>query len=126
VHCVAAPVASLVTVSTVPKGRVGLAHVPSAASGYQVASPASRFVGAGGAGGAAGAVVVVVGVGGGSGGAAETACAAWVVVVGGVVVVVVDGAGGVVVVVGCGAWYAARCEGRFTPSRCDGEDAADF
>jgi len=30
-----------VTVSTVPKGKVGLAHMPSGASGYHVASPAS-------------------------------------------------------------------------------------
>ena len=96
VHCVAAPVAVLVTVSSVPKGKVGLAHMPSRASGYHVASPASLLVGAGGAGGA---VVVVVG---GRGGAVTTECAASVVVVGGTVVVVVDGTGGTVVV-DCGA-----------------------
>jgi len=61
-------------------------------------------------GGGGGAVVVVV-VGAGAGA---------VVVVGagaGAVVVVV--AGGAVVVVVAGAWYATRCERRFTPSRWD-------
>jgi hypothetical protein len=38
---VLAPVASLVTLSTVPKGKVGLAHMPAGASEYQVASPFS-------------------------------------------------------------------------------------
>lgn len=47
-----------------------------------------------------------------------------VVVVGaGVVVVVV--AGGAVVVVVVGAWYATRCDRRFTPSRCDAACTAD-
>jgi hypothetical protein len=59
----------------------------------------------GGGGGGGGAVVVVV-VGGG----------AVVVVVGGAVVVVVAGA---VVDVVAGDRYATRCDGRFTPSRCD-------
>ncbi|MDR3647879.1 MAG: hypothetical protein P4L20_02210 [Acidimicrobiales bacterium] len=104
--------------STVPKGRVGLAHNPDGASEYQVASPASEFVVAGGAGGA----VVVVVVGGGRGGVVV------VVVGGGAVVVVVVGAGaavvvvvaaGAVVVVVAGAWYATRCDRRFTPSRSD-------
>jgi hypothetical protein len=106
VHCVEAPVALFVTVRTVPKANVGLAHVPAGASEYHVASPTSWLVGAGGGravvvvGGGGGAVVVVVGGGGG-----------------GTVVVVV---GGAVVVVDCGAWYATRCDGRSTPSRCDG------
>ncbi len=96
VQTVDAPVASLTTVSTVPNGSVGLAHIPDGASAYHVASPSSLFVGAGGAvvvvvvGGGGGAVVVVVGGGGG----------AVVVVVGGAVVVV---AGGAVVVVVAGA-----------------------
>jgi len=108
----------LTTVTTVPKGSVGLAHIPDGASAYHVASPTSEFCGAGGAvvvvvvggGGGGGAVVVVVVVGGGAG-------AVVVVVAGGAVVVVV--AGGAVVVVVAGAWYATRCERRFTPSRCD-------
>ena len=91
-----APVALLTTVSSVPNGSVGLAHIPEGASEYHVASPSSLFAAAGGAvvvvvGGGSGAVVVVV-VGGGG---------AVVVVVGGVVVVVV--AGGAVVVVVAGA-----------------------
>ncbi|HEY1733810.1 MAG TPA: hypothetical protein VGG23_05135 [Acidimicrobiales bacterium] len=44
------------TVSTVPKGNVGLAHLPAGASEYHVASPTSWFDVARGA-----AVVVVVG-----------------------------------------------------------------
>jgi hypothetical protein len=93
VHVVDAPVASLVTVSTVPNGRVGLAHMPGAAPEYHVASPTSEAAGAG-AVATIGSVVVVVGGGGG---------AVVVVVVGGTVVVVVGGTvvvgGGVVVVV---------------------------
>jgi hypothetical protein len=49
---VLAPVASFVTVRTVPKGRVGLAQRPGGASAYQVAWPCSESV--------AGRVVVVV------------------------------------------------------------------
>ena len=111
-HVVDAPVALLTTVISVPKGSVGLAHIPDGASAYQVASPTSEFVGAGGAvvvvvvGGGGGAVVVVVGGGGGGD------------------VVVVVGAGAVVVVV-AGAWYATRCDRRFTPSRCDAACTAD-
>jgi len=103
-------------VSTVPKGKVGLAHIPDGASEYQVASPASEFVIAGGA-----VVVVVVGGGGGGGGGAVVV----VVVGGGAVVVVGAGAAVVVVVAGgavvvvAGAWYATRCDRRFTPSRRD-------
>jgi hypothetical protein len=112
-------VAALTTVSTVPKGNVGLAHMPDGAAEYHVASPDSWFVGGGGA-----AVVVVVGGGGGAGGAV-------VVVVGGTVVGVVDsvGAAAVVVVAGgavvvvVGAWYTTRCVGSFTPARCDATDA---
>jgi hypothetical protein len=100
VQTVDAPVASLTTVSTVPNGSVGLAHIPGAASEYHVASPSWSFAtGAGtGAGGAVvvvvvargggGSVVVVVGGGGGSD-----------VVVAGATVVVVVGAGAVVVAV---------------------------
>jgi hypothetical protein len=124
VHTVDAPVALLITVSTVPKGKLGLAHIPDGASEYQVASPASEFVVAGGAGGAVvvvvggggGAVVVVV-VGGGGG-------AVVVVVVGGGAVVVVVGGGAVVVVV-AGAWYATRCDRRFTPSGRDARCTTD-
>ena len=118
VQCVEAPVASSVTVSTVPKGNVGLAHMPGAASEYHVASPTSWL----GATGGGGAVVVVVG---GGGGGADTTGTTVVVVVGteagagGAAVCVV---GAAVVDVVCGAWYAARCEDRFTPSRCDAGD----
>jgi hypothetical protein len=91
VHCVDAPVPLSVTVRTVPKGSVGLAHMPGAASEYHVASPTSWLAAAS----TGGAVVVVVG-----GGGADTTCATVVVVVGtgagaaGTVVIV---AGGVVV-----------------------------
>ena len=109
---VLAPVASLTTVSTVPNGNVGLAQYPAGAAAYHVASPTSLLVGAG-----RGAVVVVV-VGGDV-----------VVVVGGDVVVVVGGnvvvvGGAVVLVVDPAAWYATRCDGRFTLSRCDAGDTA--
>lgn len=114
--------ALLTTVINVPKGSVGLAHIPDGASAYQVASPTSEFVGAGGVvvvvvvgGGGGGAVVVVVGGGGGGD----------VVVVVGAGVVVVVVAGGAVVVVVVGAWYATRCDRRFTPSRCDAACTAD-
>ena len=56
-------------------------------------------------------MVVVVG-----GGNVVVVTGAVVVVDGGDVVVV---GGAVVVVVGPGAWYATRCDGRFTVSRCD-------
>jgi len=125
VQTVDAPVALLTTVSTVPKGKVGLAHIPDGASEYQVASPASEFVVAGRAGGGGGAVVVVV-VGGGGGAVVV------VVVGGGAVVVVVAGAGAAVVVAGeavvvvvAGAWYATRCDRRFTPSRRDARCTTD-
>jgi hypothetical protein len=95
VQVVDAPVALLVTVSAVPNGSVGLAHMPGAAPEYHVASPTSEAAGAGGDATTGSAVVVV---GGGSGGGAVV-----VVVVGGTVVVVVGGTvvvgGGVVVVV---------------------------
>jgi hypothetical protein len=39
VQLVDAPVALFTTVTTVPKGSVGLAHVPDAAAEYHVASP---------------------------------------------------------------------------------------
>jgi len=122
VQTVDKPVALLTTVSTVPKGKVGLAHIPDGASEYQVASPASEFVGAGGAVvvvvvGGGGAVVVVV-VGGG-------AVVVVVVGAGAAVVVVVVGAGAAVVVVVAGAWYATRCDRRFTPPRRDAECTTD-
>jgi hypothetical protein len=110
------------TVTTVPKGSVGLAHVPDGAAEYQVASPTSLFAATtrGGAvvvvvvGGGAVVVVVVVVVGGGVGGGGGTV----VGVTAGGDGVVVDGAGAVVVVVVvvAGAWYATRCDARFTPS----------
>ena len=40
-----APVALFTTVSTVPNGSVGLAHIPGGAAEYHVASPPSLFVG---------------------------------------------------------------------------------
>jgi hypothetical protein len=61
VQTVCAPVATFVTVSTVPNGRVGLAHRPGAAAAYQVASPFSLSAVEASAG--AGAVVVVVTLG---------------------------------------------------------------
>jgi hypothetical protein len=57
VHVVVAPVATFVTVRTVPKGRVGLAHIPGGAAPYHVACPLSRLAGGGG-----GAVTGVTGV----------------------------------------------------------------
>ncbi len=42
VHVVDASVASLVTVSTVPNGSDGLAHMPAGAAEYHVASPTSE------------------------------------------------------------------------------------
>ena len=107
VHVVLAPVATFVTVKTVPNARLGLAHIPAGAAAYHVAWPCSPSVldtGAGAlstvagatvgaaavvradtssAGGGGGAVVVVVVVGGGGGGGVVT-------VVGVVVVVGVD------------------------------------
>jgi hypothetical protein len=112
VHEVDAPVASLVTVNTVPNGKVGLAQYPSGASEYHVASPTSEFVDGGGGGGA---VVVVVGGGGGAVVVVVGAGGAVVVVVGAVVVV---GGAVVVVVEAAACWYATRCDFRSTPSRC--------
>jgi hypothetical protein len=97
-HVVLAPVAVSVTVTTVPKGSVGLAQRPGGASAYHVACPLSLSPGAG-AGAAVGATVcattgaVVTGAVSGRTGATV------VVVVGGTVVVVVVGAGTAVVVV---------------------------
>ena len=96
VQTVDAPVALLTTVSTVPNGSVGLAHIPEGASEYHVASPTSLFVAAGGAvvvvvGGGGGAVVVVV-VGGGGGSVVVVVGGTVVVVAAGAVVVVVTGA----------------------------------
>jgi hypothetical protein len=74
VQVVLAPVASLVTVTTVPNGSVGLAQRPGGAAAYQVACPCSELVegavavtttGAGGA-----VVVVVTGGDAGAGGGA--------------------------------------------------------
>jgi hypothetical protein len=64
VHVVLAPVATVVTVSTVPNGSVGLAHIPGGASAYHVACPCSVFVAAGttGGGGVVAGVAVVSGV----------------------------------------------------------------
>jgi len=107
-HSVDAPVASFVTVSSVPNGSVGLAQYPDGASEYQVAWPVSRSRG--------GAVVVVVG--GGAVVVVTTCGAKVVVVVGGAGAVVVVVGGAVVVVVG--AWYATRFDGNFTPPGPDG------
>jgi hypothetical protein len=130
VHVVVAPVASLRTVSTVPNGSVVLAHMPSGASEYQVASPFSLSVST-----RTGVVVVVVVVGGGGGGSVVVVGGA-TVMCGATVVVVDDGAGGpsVVVVTAAtvvgvvvagtvvsGAWYAIRCEGSTTPSSVETE-----
>jgi hypothetical protein len=98
VHVVLAPVASLVTVKTVPNARVGLAHIPAGAAAYHVAWPRAPSVVGEGAG-AGGALCVVAGVTVGAAVArADTSSAG-----GGagavVVVVVVGGGGGAVVVV---------------------------
>ena len=105
------PVATSVTVTSVPKDRKGLAHVPVRAPHHD-ASPLTASCTTGG-GGTVVVVVVVVVVGGGGGGTAETwrttaaglaTMAGAVVVV--VVVVVVD-----VLVVVVGARSAARAMG---------------
>jgi hypothetical protein len=105
---VEAPLATLVTCSTVPNESDGLAQPPGMAEPYQVASPVddADVTGAGGGGGGGAGAVVVVVVGGGGG--------AVVVVVGAgaggavvVVVVVGAGAGSVVVVVGAAAAWAS-------------------
>ena len=44
VHVVLAPVATFVTVKTVPNGSVGLAHIPGGAAAYHVAWPRSLVV----------------------------------------------------------------------------------
>jgi hypothetical protein len=95
VHTVDAPVALFTTVSTVPNGNVGLAHMPAGAAAYHVASPTSLLVAVGRAGGA---VVVVVG-----GKVVVVTGNGTVVVVTGAAVVVVTG-GAVVDVVEPGAW----------------------
>jgi hypothetical protein len=94
---VLAPVAVFVTVTTVPKGSVGLAQRPGGASAYHVAWPLSLSPGAGDAVGATVCATT---------GAVVTGTKAWgtgatvvVVVGGGAVVVVVVGAVTVVVVV---------------------------
>jgi hypothetical protein len=97
VHVVLAPVAAFVTLSTVPNGSVGLAHIPAGAAAYLVAWPCSPLDGA-----AAGAWVAGVTVGT-TAARAETSSTGGAVV--GVVVVVVEAGtdgGGVVTVVGVG------------------------
>jgi hypothetical protein len=106
VHVVLAPVATFVTVKTVPNARLGLAHIPAGAAAYHVAwprSPSVVGVGAGagaGAGAAAGAGALSTAAGVAAGAAAR-AEASWA---GGgegavvVVVVVVGGGGGATVV----------------------------
>jgi hypothetical protein len=104
VHVVLAPVATFVTVKTVPKGRVGLAHLPGGAAPYHVACPLSLLplvVGAGGAvtgvaGATFGATVVVV-TGACSTAGVNAGAGVVVGVVEGVTVVGVVGATGVVV-----------------------------
>ena len=106
-HVVCAPVDAFVTVTTVPKGNVGLAHLPGGAAAYHVAWPRSLFpvvVGRGALTDATFGVAVDV--------AAGEACAT-AGVSSGVVVDVVEGAsaggatGGTVVVVvaAAAAWY---------------------
>jgi hypothetical protein len=90
VHVVLAPVAEFVTVSTVPNGRVGLAHIPAGASAYHVAWPCSPSV----AGAGAGAGVT-------TGATAARAAACSTAGAGAVVVVVGDGAGGGATLVVC-------------------------
>jgi hypothetical protein len=63
VHRVLAPFARLVTVNTVPNGRVGLAQVPAGASEYHVAWPCSVFPTITGTGAAIVVVVVSTGAG---------------------------------------------------------------
>jgi hypothetical protein len=92
VHVVLAPSATLVTVKTVPNGRVGLAHIPAGAAAYQVAWPCSPSVATTGATDDVAGVTAATGVA-----RAET----WSTgVAGGTVVVVVVGAGGGGTVVG--------------------------
>jgi hypothetical protein len=108
---VEAPVATLVTRSTVPNDSDGLAHPPGMAEPYQVARPVADSdetgAGGGGGGGGGGGVVVVVVGGGGA------AVVVVVVGVGAEVVVVVAMGGGtgavvvVVVVVGVAAAWAS-------------------
>jgi hypothetical protein len=97
VHVVLAPVATFVTVRTVPNARVGLAHIPGGAAAYHVAWPCSPSV----VGTGAGALSVVAGVTVGAAVARAETCSAGggagAVVV--VVVVVVGGGGAAVVVV---------------------------
>jgi hypothetical protein len=84
--------ATSVTVSTVPNGSDGLAHLPGGACAYQVARPVALDGG--------GDVVVVVVGGGGS-------LVVVVVVVGGGAVVVVVVVVGSVAVVNAGTWKAS-------------------
>jgi hypothetical protein len=97
-HVVLAPVASFVTVITVPKGSVGLAHRPGGAAPYHVAWPLSVSPVAGGAAGATACATTGTAVTGTEGGRTGATVVVVVVVVGAVEVVVV-GAGTVVVVV---------------------------
>jgi hypothetical protein len=92
VHVVLAPVATLVTVSTVPNGRVGLAHIPAGAAAYHVAWPRSESDETTGASGvvAGGTVATAVARAGACWRGGEAAA---------VVVVVVAAGGGVTVVV---------------------------
>jgi hypothetical protein len=87
VHVVLAPVVTLVTVKTVPNGRVGLAHIPAGAAAYQVACPSSPLVGAADTGG----FVVIAGV---TAAAVARADCCWTGGDAATVVVVVVGAGG--------------------------------
>jgi hypothetical protein len=81
VQVAVAPVARLVTVTTVPRGSVGLAHAPAAAT-YQVAWPVSDAAGGAVVGGGGGRVVDGRTGGRVVGGAVTTARRMTVVVVG--------------------------------------------
>jgi hypothetical protein len=99
VHVVLAPVETFVTVTTVPKGSVGLAHLPGGAAAYHVAWPRSLFpvvVGRGALTDVTFGVTVVVVTGGE---ACTTAGVSLGVVVGAVEGATVGGVTGAVVVV---------------------------
>jgi hypothetical protein len=114
VHVVLAPLATLVTVKTVPKGSVGLAHLPGGAAAYHVASPCSPLDG-GRVEATAAFGATVVGV---SDAVARTTTE---VELGGVIVgvTVVGVTGGTVVGVTAAAawaaWYSIICVGSTTP-----------
>jgi hypothetical protein len=118
VHVVRAPLATFVTVKTVPKGSVGLAHLPGGAAAYHVACPCSLSPLVVGGVGAAATFGATVGV---TDAAARTTTG---VEVGGVLVGVAEGVtvvgvtGGTVVgaadAAAWAAWYRIICVGSTT------------